>query len=104
MLVLLLLATVQLGTVFYARAVASSAARQAMDAARVVDGSAGAGTAAAEQFLAQMSAGLRDPAVSVDRSAEDVTVRVSADVMSVVPGWAPHISVVISAPTERVVE
>jgi Flp pilus assembly protein TadG len=103
MLLVAFLATVQLGSVLYARAVASSAARQAVDAARVAQGTEGDGEAAAQQFLGQVSAGLQDPSVGVERGAENVTVMVTADVLSVVPGWQPHVTVTITAPTERVV-
>jgi Flp pilus assembly protein TadG len=104
LLLLLFLATVQLGAMFYARAVASSAARQALDAARVTDGTETAGQSAGRQFLDQVSAGLQDPAVTVDRGTEDVAVIVAADVMSIVPGWQPHVTVTVTAPTERVVD
>jgi Flp pilus assembly protein TadG len=104
MLLVLFLATVQLGTMFYARAVASSAARQALDAARVAQGTESDGHSAARQFLGQVSAGLQTPTVAVERGTEDVTVTVAADVMSVVPGWQPHVTVTVTAPTERVVE
>jgi Flp pilus assembly protein TadG len=101
LLLVIFLATVQLGTIFYARAVASSAARQGLDAARVVDGSEVTGTTAARQFLQQVSAGLRNPAVTVDRRAGEVTVTVAAEVMSLVPAWRPEVSVAVSAPVER---
>ena len=104
MLLVLFLATVQLGAMFYARAVASSAARQGLDAARVTEGTESDGHSAARQFLGQVSAGLQTPTVAVERGTEDVTVTVAADVMSVVPGWQPHVTVTVTAPTERVVE
>jgi Flp pilus assembly protein TadG len=103
-LLVIFLATVQLGTILYARAVASSAARQGLDAARVVDGSEAAGTSAARQFLVHVSSGLRNPTIAVDRGAEEVTVTVDAGVLSLVPGWRPEVSVTVSAPVERTVE
>jgi Flp pilus assembly protein TadG len=103
-LLLVFLVTVQLGTVFYARAVASSAARQGLDAARVADGSEAQGRAAARQFLTDVRAGLRNPAVVVDRRGDDVTVTVTSEVISVVPVWRPAVTVTVSASTEEVTE
>lgn len=102
-LLLVFLTTVQLGTILYARAVASSAARQGLDAVRVADGSEAAGTSAARQFLGDVSAGLRDPTITVDRDAEEATVTIDAGVMSLVPGWRPEVSVTVAAPVERTV-
>ena len=104
LLILLFLTTVQLGTFFYARAVASTAARQGLDSARVANGSEGAGSSASEQFLSQVTAGMRNTTVDVARGPEDTSVTVSADVMSLVPFWAPRVTVTVTAPTERVVE
>jgi Flp pilus assembly protein TadG len=102
-LLLLFLATVQLGTYFYARAVASTAARQGLDAARSRDGTEQTGESAIDQFLSHAGGGLQHPAVVVDRAPEDVTVTVSAGVLSIVPGWQPHVTVTVTAPTERLV-
>jgi hypothetical protein len=97
-----MLITVQLGTVFYARAVASSAARQGLDAGRVADGTAARGEAASRQFLTHVHAGLRDPAIEVDRGPADITVTVSSEVVSLVPLWRPTVTVTVVAPVEEV--
>lgn len=102
-LLLVFLATVQLGTYFYARAVASTAARQGLDTARSRDGTEQTGEAAVDQFLTRAGGGLQHPAVTVDRAPEDVTVTVSAGVLSIVPGWRPQVTVRVTAPTERTV-
>jgi Flp pilus assembly protein TadG len=104
LLLLVFLATVQLGTVFYARAVASSAARQGLDATRVVEGSEANGREAALGFLANVHAGLRDPGVTAERDAELATVTVSGEVISVVPLWRPQVSVTVTATVEDVTE
>lgn len=102
LLLLVFLTTVQLGTVFYARAVASSAARQGLDATRVVEGTESDGRAAALSFLANVRAGIRQPAVEVARDAETATVTVTGEVISVVPLWEPQVTVTVTAPVEDV--
>jgi hypothetical protein len=88
----------------HARDTARTAARQAIDQARVLDGTAGAGHSTAAQFLSQVGDGLRNPTVAVTRGAEEVTVIVTGDVLSLVPGWEPSVTVRLSAPVERTVE
>jgi hypothetical protein len=96
------LMTVQMGTVFYARAVASTAARQGLDAARVADGSDAAAVAAARQFMGHAHAGLRRPRIAVERTSDEVTVEVTGDVLSMVPGWHPTVTATATAHLEEV--
>jgi len=91
---------VQFGVVFAAQQTARSAARQALDAARIERGSEAQGEAVALEFLAGTNA-LQDVEVDVDRGPEVVTVTVRGD------AWSPGpttVSVTLSAPVERVVE
>lgn len=103
-LLLFTMLIVQVGMFLHARAVAASAARQGLDAARVVEGSEAAGTAASLAFLEQAHSGIEAPSVVVERGPEEVTVTISGEVMSLVPAWSPVVTVTISAPTERTVD
>lgn len=100
-MVLLLMAVVQVGLWFHCRSVATTAARHGVDEVRVLDGSAGAGIAAANQFLDQAGASLHDRAVDASRGAETSAVSVSGSVVSVIPGINWSVSVTVDAPTER---
>jgi Flp pilus assembly protein TadG len=104
LMVLLLMVVVQFGIYFHTRAVATTAAHQAADNARILDGTAEAGSAAATQFLDQNAGALRDQDVSVERSDTDVTVTVTGEVLSLIPFASFPLDVTVSAPVERIVE
>jgi Flp pilus assembly protein TadG len=103
-MVLLLMVVVQFGVYFHTRAVVTTAAHQGADNARVLNGTAEAGDAAATQFLDQSAGALRDRSVSVDRTATEVTVTISGEVLSLIPFASFPVEVTISSPVERVVE
>ena len=96
---LLLMVVVQAGVYFHTRAVATTAARKAVTAARIEDGRPADGQQAAEQFLDQNGAALRARQVTVTRS--DTTATVSGDVASVLFGVPFSVSVTVDAPAER---
>ena len=102
-LLLFTMVVVQAATLYYARAVAASAARQGLDAARVADGTETAGAAASMEFLHQAHAGITSPSVDANRGPEESTITVTGKVMSLVPGWTPVITITVSAPTERTI-
>ena len=104
LMVLLLMAVVQLGVYFHTRAVATTAARQGADTARILDGTSDAGTSAANQFLDQSAAALRDRSVTVERSPVEVTVTVTGNVASLIPFATFPLEVTVEAPVERIVE
>ena len=84
---LLVLLIVQFAVWQHAVHVAQAAAEQGLAAARVQDGTAADGHAAAEAVLDQAGRGpLIDPTVAVDRGATTVTVTVDATAEPVVPG------------------
>jgi Flp pilus assembly protein TadG len=93
---------VQAGLWFNAQQVAAGAARHALDAARVESGTAADGEATAEQFLDQTGA-LHDATVTVDRTADTVTVTVTGTAWSPQPFIHAGVSVTLTAPVERVV-
>ena len=84
---LLVLLIVQFAVWQHAVHVARAAAEQALAAARVQDGTAEDGRAAAEQLLDRTGRGpLVAAVISVDRGAVTVTVTVDATAEQVVPG------------------
>jgi len=99
---LLLMLVVQAGVYFHTRAVATTAARKAVTAARIEDGTPADGQQAADQFLDQNGAALRARQVDVTRSDTTATATVSGDVASVLFGVPFSVSVTVDAPAERV--
>jgi len=99
---LLLMSVVQAGIYFHTRAVATTAARKAVTAARIEDGTGGDGQLAAEQFLDQNGAALQTRSVDVTRSETTATATVSGDVASVLFGFPFSVTVTVDAPVERV--
>lgn len=99
----LFFAVVQLSLWFYARSVATTAARHGLDAARIENGTGGDGEATANQFLSQVG-GLRGSTVQVQRGAENATVTVTGSAVDVLPFFGVPITVTIEGPVERTVE
>jgi hypothetical protein len=95
---------VQASLWFYGRTVMGSAAQHGLDAARVQDGSAAAGEAIVDEFLAQVG-GLDGHTRTVVRTATTVTVTIQAEPIPVLPFVEPPlVTVQLEGPVERVVE
>ena len=102
---LLIFGTVQGALYYHARNVALAAAQEGVVDARVESGSAGAGVARAQGFLADAggSSVLLNAAVSSDRSATEVTITVRGVAPSVLPGLSGFsLTQSASGPLERV--
>jgi Flp pilus assembly protein TadG len=80
-------AVVQVGLVFYARSIALAAATQGANAARGYNANNEAGQAASQRFLDAAGDGLRDQNITVRRVGNDVTVTVTGNAVSVLPGF-----------------
>jgi Flp pilus assembly protein TadG len=102
LVMLLLMVVVQAGLYFHTQAVATTAARKAVDAARVSGGSSAAGVATADEFLGESGRSLDHPRVAVVRSRGSATSTVSGRVVSVLFGIPLTVSVTVSAPVEQV--
>lgn len=103
LLFLLLLAMVQGGLWFHARAVALGAAQEGARVAAAEDSSAGAGISAAASFVADAGAGVVvNPAVTSSRSGATATVTVTGAAQSLVPFLNPSVSQSASLPVERI--
>ena len=99
--VLLVMLVVQLGMYFHGRSVMNAAAQDGARAAQVENATAADASAAAEQILAGSTNLLRNRQITVDRSLDEVTVTITAEVQSVFPGWTGALSATASGPTER---
>ncbi|GHH62468.1 TadE/TadG family type IV pilus assembly protein [Lentzea cavernae] len=85
-LLLLFVLIAQFALYMHAAHIAQTAAAQGLSAARVAGGSPGAGTAESQRVLAQLGGGpLRGTSVHVQRSADQASVQVRGEVVSVVP-------------------
>jgi|GEM_PF-1736076 len=99
---LLLLLIVQVVLVERAHQVAASAARQATDAARARGAAPDAGQARAQLVLDQLGpAGLLHPTVTLDAGPDTVTVTVSGQAPSLIPGLHPTITARSAGVLER---
>jgi Flp pilus assembly protein TadG len=102
LLMLLLLAIVQFALWQYSAHAAASAARQAVEAARVQDADTDAGPGRARVVLDQLGRNvLTDPHISVDIAADTVTVHITGHTVSLIPGLAPKIDVHSSGVIEK---
>src|SRR5450755_658767 len=88
---------------YLARSAALAAARQGVDAARVPGSSRAAGQTAALQFAQGSASGfLLNPAASAAGStATTITITVSGQSPSIVPGIPVNVTQVVQAPVER---
>lgn len=93
---------VQYGLWFHAKQVASAAAAEAVDAGHVPGGTPEEAEQAARSFLAQ-SGNLREIAVSIVPTRDDLTVRVEGQAPRLVPGVVWRVASVAQAPLERFV-
>lgn len=102
----MVLAIVQAALWWYAHQVAATAADEAARAARAYASTAAAGQARGTEYLGTVdpdSSTLRTRHVTVTRTATTVTVRVTGDVVSIVPFLSPDVDVTVTAPIERYV-
>lgn len=86
---------------YWARQAAETAARQAVDAARVVGASSGDGTARGDAVLTQLGSPLENPQVTVATSNGDVVATVSGHPHQLVPGMSLDITVSADGPLEQ---
>jgi Flp pilus assembly protein TadG len=97
----LLMMVVQVAVWAHATHTAQSAAGTALTAARVETGSAATGGDFAAEAIADYGGGsLVDPAASVSRSTEAVTVTVTGTAQSLIPGLELPVTVSVTGPVE----
>ena len=88
---------------YHARTVAIAAAHQGAKAAGGENGSASAGVSAAAAFIAEAGGDnvLPGASASAERTPTTVTVTITGNSLSVIPGWTPAIVQSASLPVER---
>ncbi|TWJ24666.1 TadE-like protein [Micromonospora endolithica] len=103
-ILLLLFASIQVAAVFVARSTALNAAQSAVNAQRVYDAPAGAGTARASEFLTAAGGwlvGWKNAGPTCAVTDEDVTCTVTGRSLSVVPGVDFAVRQTAHGPRER---
>jgi len=86
---LIAFAGLQAGLYFYGRSAALAAATTGARAAAGENGTTSDCQQAAAAFIAGLGDVLTNPRVDCTRTAATVTVRVTGDTLSVLPGWTP---------------
>lgn len=106
LMLVLVFGAVQAGMMYHARNVAASSAQFGYEAARVQDGTAADGEAAAAGFMADAAPdNMEGVSISADRGAESANVRVRASYPQLVPFLPlPKIDVHAGGPVERVTQ
>jgi Flp pilus assembly protein TadG len=94
---------VQAAFVFYARSTALAAATQGANAARAYNAPANAGVNKANDFLGRVGGGLRNPSVTFSSTSTGVTVTVTGQAQTIIPGLSFTITQSASGPVERFV-
>ena len=96
---------VQVGMYYQATMVAQAAADAGFHAARVAEGSASDGYAAAQQVIAQHGQTLQGASVQIAGGGTQMTVTVQGTSQTLIGDWSvPAVQKVVSGPTERVVQ
>jgi Flp pilus assembly protein TadG len=96
----LVLVPFQVGLWWHAKQVADGAARQAVNAAQVEDGTETDGVDAAVRFLTA-AGNIENPSVSVTRSVDTVTVEVTGRAPRLIPGLDWQVTSQAAGPVER---
>ena len=99
-MIALVLVPFQVGLWWHAKQVADGAARQAVDAAQVQDGTESDGIDAAVRFLTA-AGNIENPSVSVTRSVDTVTVEVTGRAPRLIPGLDWQVIARAAGPVER---
>lgn len=104
LLLLIVMFVIQAGVFMHATHVAQSAATRTANAAAGYQSSAAAGRDAGEQTLAAIGDGvLKDPSVSVTRTATEVRTEITGTAATVVPGVRWTVRATVVRPVERFV-
>lgn len=100
-LLLLTFMIAQAALVWYAHSVALGAATQGANTARLYGSTAAAGDDEARQFLDHIGPALVDPAIRTTITADRVTVEVTGEAQTIIPGVTFHVRQSASGPIER---
>ncbi|RZU48779.1 TadE-like protein [Krasilnikovia cinnamomea] len=102
LLLLIVMVVIQAGVWMHATHIAQAAATRAASTAAAYQSSAGAGQGAGRDTLAAIGSGvLKNPQVSVTRTATEVRVHITGTTETLVPGIHWRVSTVVARPVER---
>ena len=102
LLLLIVMLVIQAGVWFHATHIAQAAANRAAATAAAYHSSAGAGRSAGADTLTAIGSGvLKNPSVSVTRTATEVRVTIHGVASTVVPGMHWHVETTVVRPTEH---
>lgn len=93
----------QAALVFYARSTALAAATQGANAARAYNAPTNAGVVKANDFLADVGNGLQNPVVTFSTTGTEVTITVTGQARTIIPGLSFTVTHSASGPVERFV-
>ena len=99
-MIALVLVPFQVGLWWHAKQVADGAARQAVDATQIHDGTETDGVDAAVRFLTA-AGNIEDPSVAVTRTLDTVTVEVTGRAPRLIPGLDWQVTSQATGPVER---
>jgi len=98
---LIFLMLVQWSVQLYNDRIVHAAAREAAVDAASWDGTESAGRQTAHEYLADSGSDLSNTEVKITVGATEVTVTVSGDVMTLLPGFTKRVSATATVPRER---
>lgn len=98
---LIFLMLVQWSVQLYNDRIVHAAAREAAVDAASWDGTESAGRETADEYLADSGSDLSNTEVKITVGATEVTVTVSGDVMTLLPGFTKRVSATATVPRER---
>lgn len=98
---LIFLMLVQWSVQLYNDRIVHAAAREAAVDAASWDGTESAGRETADDYLADSGSDLSNTEVKITVGATEVTVTVSGDVMTLLPGFTKRVSATATVPRER---
>ncbi|MBB2943256.1 Flp pilus assembly protein TadG [Actinoplanes lutulentus] len=102
LLLLIIMMVIQAGVWMHATHVAQAAASRAATTAAAYESSAGVGRRTGRDTLSAIGSGvLKNPSVSVTRTATEVRVEIRGHAGTVVPGMAWDVRAVVVRPVER---
>jgi len=104
LVMLILLMLVQWSVQLYNDRIVHAAAREAAVDAASWEGTESAGRQTANEYLADSGSDLSNTDVKITVGATEVTVTVSGDVMTLLPGFTKRVSATATVPRERFAE
>lgn len=104
LVMLIFLMLVQWSVQLYNDRIVHAAAREAAVDVASWEGTESAGRQTASEYLAESGSDLSNTDVTITVGATEVTVTVSGDVMTLLPGFTKRVSATATVPRERFVE